>query len=161
MIKKIKIICLVLLFIILITIIYLKLFYKYNFYSSLIGVKIPLFTKFEEKDTHGGFHGDGESLVKVYFSNKQSDDFINKINENKNWKEMPININLNRSIIYKNVEGNTIPNVKNGYWLFIDRHSNTVNKYEYNESLTQASFNYSIAIFDIDTNILYIYSLDT
>lgn len=74
---------------------------------------------------------------------------------------MPININLNRSIIYKNVEGNTIPNVKNGYWLFIDRHSNTVNKYEYNESLTQASLNYSIVIFDIDTNILYIYSLDT
>ena len=63
---------------IIVYIIYLYTFYDYNFYSSIIETPIPMFTKIEEKDTHGGFHGDGEALVKVYFSDKQAEKFIEK-----------------------------------------------------------------------------------
>ena len=39
--------------------------------------------------------------------------------------------------------------------------SSIQNKYNYNDMFDRASSNYSIAIFDIDSNVLYIYSLDT
>ena len=39
--------------------------------SIEIETYIPIFAKMEEKDNHGGFHGDGESLAKIYFSEKK------------------------------------------------------------------------------------------
>ena len=51
--------CLIILILIIAYIIYLHTFYDYNFYSSLIETPIPVFAKMKEKDTHGGFHGDG------------------------------------------------------------------------------------------------------
>ena len=55
----------------------------------------------------------------------------------------------------------SVPIIENGYCFFLDRHSKTIDKYNYKEIFDRASSNYSIAIFDIDSNILYIYSLDT
>lgn len=69
---------------------YIHTLRNYFFYSSQIEIQIPLFAKMEEKDTHGGFHGDGESFVKVYISNKQAEKFVNKINEYNHWKKLPM-----------------------------------------------------------------------
>ena len=58
-------------------------------------------------------------------------------------------------------DGMEIPYIENGYYFFIDRHSQSTNKYEYNEIHNRASWNYSIAVFDREANILYYYALDT
>ena len=150
----------ILLFII-IYIIYLHTLYDYNFYSSLIETPIPMFAKMEEKDTHGGFHGDGETLVKIYFSNKQAERFVSKIENNTHWNKSPIDETLMPCITNNSIEDMSIPFVEKGYWFFLDRYSKATNKYNYNDMLNRASSNYSIAIFDREFNILYIYSLDT
>lgn len=46
--------------------------------------------------------------------------------------------------------------VENGYWFFNDR-----NNQKSLELLERSSFNFTLAIFDADTNILYVYELDT
>ena len=146
---------------IIVYIIYLYTFYDYNFYSSLIETPIPMFAKIEEKDTHGGFHGDGEALVKVYFSDKQAEKFIRKIDKNIHWDKLPMKDILQTCINNNITDEISVPIIENGYWFFLDRHSKATDKYNYYDMFDRASSNYSIAIFDIDSNALYIYSLDT
>ena len=159
--KFIKRACLIILILIIAYIIYLQTLYDYNFYSSLIEIPIPIFVKMEEKDTHGGFHGDGEALVKVYFSDKQAEKFIRKIDKNIHWDKLPMKDILQTCINNNITDEISVPIIENGYWFFLDRHSKATDKYNYNDMFDRASSNYSIAIFDIDSNVLYIYSLDT
>lgn len=160
--KTLKIIGILFLILIIVYIIYIHALRNYFFYSSQIEIQIPLFAKMEEKDTHGGFHGDGEAFVKVYFSNEQANKFINKINENNHWNKLHMPERL-RERVSNADEVEKIPNVENGYWYFIDRHTKTKDKYNYNEIFDsdRASLNFSVAVFDTDTNILYFYALDT
>ena len=153
--------CLIILLLIIAYIIYLQTLYDYNFYSSLIEIPIPIFAKIEEKDTHGGFHGDGETLAKFYFSDKQAQNFTSNISNNSHWNEFPIPETLQHCAYDSIDEDIKIPFINNGYWFFLDRHSKATDKYNYYEMFGRASSNYSIAVFDIDSNILYIYSLDT
>lgn len=159
--KFLKKLCLIILLLIIVYIIYLYTFYDYNFYSSIIETPIPMFTKIEEKDTHGGFHGDGEALVKVYFSDKQAEKFIRKIDKNIHWNKLPMKDILQTCLNNNITDEISVPIIENGYWFFLDRHSKATNKYNYYDMFGRASSNYSIAIFDIDSNVLYIYSLDT
>ena len=159
--KFLKRVFFIILLLIIIYIVYLHTLYDYNFYSSLIEIPIPMFAKMEEKDTHGGFHGDGEALAKIYFSDKQAEKFISKIENNIHWNKLPIDEILQTCITNNSIEDMVIPFVENGYWFFLDRHSKATNKYNYNDMFNRASLNYSVAIFDKESNILYIYSLDT
>ena len=159
--KFLKKACLIILILIIVYIIYLYTLYDYNFYSSLIETPIPIFAKMEEKDTHGGFHGDGEALVKVYFSDKQVEKFIRKIEKNIHWNKLPMNEMLQTCISNNITDEISLPIIENGYWFFLDRHSEATDKYNYNEMFDRASSNYSIAIFDNNSNIFYIYSIDT
>ena len=159
--KFFKKLCLIILLLIIVYIIYLYTFYDYNFYSSIIETPIPMFAKIEEKDTHGGFHGDGEALVKVYFSDKQAEKFIRKIDKNIHWNKLPMKDILQTCLNNNITDGISVPIIENGYWFFLDRHIKATNKYNYYDMFDRASSNYSIAIFDIDSNVLYIYSLDT
>ena len=159
--KFFKKLCLIILLLIIVYIIYLYTFYDYNFYSSIIETPIPMFAKIEEKDTHGGFHGDGEALIKVYFSYKQAEKFIRKIDKNIHWNKLPMKDILQTCINNNTTDEISVPIIENGYWFFLDRHSKATNKYNYYDMFDRASSNYSIAIFVIDSNVLYIYSLDT
>lgn len=160
--KILKIIGILLLVLIIVYIVYIHTLRNYFFYSSQIEIQIPLFAKMEEKDTHGGFHGDGEDFVKVYFLNKQAEKFVNKINKNNHWRKLPMPEDL-RERVSNADEVEAIPDVENGYWFFEDRHEEATDKYNYNEifNSNRASSNFSVAVFDTDTNILYFYALDT
>ena len=157
--KYLKITFLMILFLLIIYIIYVFAFKNYIFYSSHIEVAIPIFAKMQEIDTHGGFHGDGESYVKVYFSDNQAEKFISKIKTNIHWQELPMpEILQKHNTINEEIK---IPEIEKGYWFFIDRHNKTINKYDYSGIFDRASYNYSIAVFDTFSNILYYYALDT
>ena len=160
--KILKIIGISLLVLIIVYIVYIHTLRNYFFYSSQIEIQIPLFAKMEEKDTHGGFHGDGEAFAKVYFSDKQAEKFINKINKNNHWKKLPMSEKLQNRVSNAD-EVEEIPIVENGYWFFEDRHTKATDKYNYNEMFNsnRASPNFSVAVFDTDANILYFYALDT
>lgn len=159
--KYLKIITLIILLLFIFYMIYDFTLKKYLFYSSHIEIQIPIFAKIEEKDTHGGFHGDGETFVKIYLSDKQTQKFISKINKNLHWQELPMPKLLQNCASNSIDEGIEIPFVNNGYWFFLNRQSKVTDKYNYNEIVNIASSNYSIAIFDTASNVLYYYALDT
>ena len=119
-------------------------------------------------DTHGGFLGDGECYAEVKFSNNSVSDIIK--NE---WQKLPLTNNLNTVIYGGEVEtefgpgtvlsfvDDKIPKVKNGYYYFEDRHSDSTNKKDDTDIFNRYSYNFTVAIYDLDTHTLYFYALDT
>ena len=117
----------------------------------------------EEVDTHGGFLGDGD-----YFAKLSCSKLDNK--PSKHWKELPLSEYLDKATKTLQCMGDgckdiyerfNIPNVVNGYYYFLDRHSESDNKYDDTNLNNRTSWNYTVAIFDKDTNIIYYYELDT
>ena len=117
-----------------------------------------------EKDTHGGFLGDGEYFAKIVCSS------INESNLSANWKKLPISDNLNEILNMKWCENSGCNNFYekynvsinlNGYYYFFDRHSESKNKYDDNELNNRSSWNFTLAILDSDTNTIYCYEIDT
>lgn len=150
-----------LLVIILLFIICLVFLRDYFLYSSEIKIQLPFFTKIEKKDTHGGFHGDGETFLKVTLSPKQTKKFAKEIKESSYWKKMPIPVELQEKLLNPLDKDIKIPLAKKGYWFFLDRYNESVDKYNYMVSFSKSSLNFTIAIFNTDSNTLYIYELDT
>ena len=139
---------------------------KYGWQISIsrrIGVLVPFSVELEYKDSHGGFHGDGECLVKVIFSEEQAQKFKEKIEKNSHWKQLPMPERLQSKVSLDAEEGMNIPVIKNGYYFFLDRHSQADDKYNPYEidSKARASWNFTVAVFDIDENTLYFYEIDT
>ena len=118
----------------------------------------------KEKDTHGGFLGDGDYFAKLKCSS------INYNELSNNWKTLPLSEQINKAIEIKQCDDNgcknlyekfSIPNIKNGYYYFLDRHSESKDKFDDSELNNRSSWNFTLAIIDKDTNIIYYYVLDT
>lgn len=163
--KTLKILSIILL----ILIIYIAFDIKFGWHieiSKKIEIDIPLIAKLERKDTHSGFHMDGETLIKVYLTDKQTEKVVSQINENKHWREFPMTDRAVESAIgrvYDDEMEIPMTTIQNGYWFYLDRHSESDNRYDENERFDEkrASRNYTIAVLDTDSNILYYYKLDT
>ena len=54
-----------------------------------------------------------------------------------------------------------IPQIENGYYYFYDRHDEATDPYDDSEFLARFSFNFTLAIYDSDTNTLYLCEYDT
>lgn len=136
-------------------------FFAYNAIDVLrtdgFGFKKTEFTIVEEKDTHGGFHGDGtyNLILDCSGNSNRAHEII------KNWEKLPLSDNL-ESVIYGNFTKEiNWPTIRNGVYKFIDRHSESTNKSDDTDLLSRHSFNFSIAVYDLDTNTLYYFEMDT
>lgn len=117
----------------------------------------------EDKNTHGGFLGDGEYFAKLT-CNEQEETGI-KIN----WIELPLSEELVKAMEIKQCGDNgckdsferfDIPK-ENGYYTFTDRHSYSTNHKDDSEINNRSSYNFSIGIYSNDSKNLYYYELDT
>ena len=127
--------------------------------------------KIEYMDDHGGFHGDGENFVKIEFDKANGLNFLSQIEQNSGWNKIPLSENLNlimyggsRNNIdyaYNLAEKTGIPEIKNGYWYFIDRHSDSTDKKDDTELFDRYSLNFTLAMYNTDDNILYFFEIDT
>ena len=115
----------------------------------------------KEKDTHSGFLGDGDYFAKIKCDNLQASDLT------KSWYILPLQEELKEvtemehcnSKDCKNIyERYNIPSINNGYYYFIDRHPDAKNNSNINE---RSSYNFTLAIADLDNSIIYYYELDT
>lgn len=125
------------------------------------------FTVIEEADTHGGFHGDGSYyLIMDCSENKE------KALENMSgWNEFPLSENLNLIMYggekdgvtygYNLAEEAKIPKVENGYYCFRDRRSESTDSSDDSELFDRGSFNFSLAVYDSGTDIMYYFEFDT
>ena len=103
-------------------------------------------TVLEEWDTHGGFHGDGETFVKL----SCPDGF--EENLGTEWKPLPLEGDAYRLFYewggvleYPETDERCIPEIENGYWYY----KNT------------GAWNWDFAVYDCDQNILYFYEFDS
>lgn len=125
------------------------------------------FTVVEEQNTHGGFHGDGfYSLILDCSSHTE-----NALKIVDGWNSLPLSENLDLILFggekdginygYHLSEKAHIPEIKNGYYCFRDRHSQAENSSDDSDLFRRSSFNFSLAIYDSDTNLFYYFEFDT
>lgn len=134
--------------------------------SKYLGIDCSRGRANEYIETHGGFLGDGDTFIEIQF---QNEDFEKRIRESEGWRELPLTENL-KIIIYgisdeerdwgPRVAGE-IPEIRNGYYYFEDRHSESMDKYDDSEIFDRSSYNYTIAVYDADKMILYYCEEDT
>lgn len=136
--------------------------------NEYIGDKIEVTNKtckiVKEKDTHGGFLGDGDHFAIIEC------DELSKKDLSDNWKELPLTDNILEIVNMPQCNDDGcktafdrygVPDIKNGYYLFVDRHDSVKNKYDDTELNIRSSYNFSLSIYDKDNNKIYLYELDT
>ena len=115
-------------------------------------------------NTYSG--GEGTSCIAVTFDD---DTILNLIKSNANWEAFPLDETL-QTLVYGIENGTSkegpfladengdpvVPEIQNGYYLLIDRHSDTKTKI-----LERGSFNFTVGLYDTDNNTLYCCKLDT
>ena len=136
--------------------------YSTNRFSIALSVDASGGKEIASYDSHGGFHGDGLTFVSWKFTD---DKVRNQILESRKWNVLPLTDNLNRLIteayICDENGDRFFPDIQNGYYLFIDRHSESRNSSDDSDVFHRYSFNFTLAIYDTDNDILYYAELDT
>lgn len=111
-----------------------------------------------ENDSHEGFHGDGLYFSEIKFSD---DSTLERIKTNTKWHKLPLSKNLNEFIYEPLDDGIKMPKITNGYYYFYDRHSESSNPYDDTELLSRGSYNFTVMIYDCDSDTLYVCREDT
>lgn len=133
--------------------------YKYH---SKLKVYVPQRKPDFIEDTHGGFHGDGTRVEKFVLTNEETQFIEQDFERNGVWKKIN---ERNKDILYGGAEGywtngflgNNVPRIENGYFTIFNKQTYDVEFPNPNEY----SYNYIIAIYSSDDNILYIFEMDT
>ena len=135
-------------------------------------IQLPSHETFVYMDDHGGFHGDGETVMILSFSPKADAKLRRRMEESAVWKKLPMTTNLRRciygseelAITYLScVRQIKIPEVTNGYWFFLDRQISEEDPARYRDEavLSRPSINCIAAVYDMDNRILYYWKFDT
>ncbi len=138
--------------------------------SQELGIEVSGCEEISSIDNHGGFHGDGIEFVTLRCPDEN---VLNQIRHDSGWKSFPMD-DTATAIVYglsdetkkmgpfvADDEGNPlVPEIENGYYILIDRQAGD-GKTEKTEILGRASFNFTLGVYDADTDILYYCELDT
>lgn len=115
-----------------------------------LGIAIRGGVVLEASDTHGGFHGDGLTVVKLRGS-------ITSM-EGEFWHELPLTEQAGKIPSYLAL---TDPLPEQGRWFFQDRHLQSADRTSPAQTFTRASCNFTFAVWDAETGILSYYKIDT
>ncbi len=123
------------------------------------------YTIVEEEDTHGGFLGDG-SYYLILDCSSNTEKALNIVRDRK---PLPLSENLNL-IMYGGIKDGVIygyelaeeahwPIIEHGYYKFVDEQSDDPE--DDSGLFDRHSFNFEIAAYDTDTDLLYFFRFDT
>ena len=110
------------------------------------------FVVYDNEDTHGGFHGDGETYIQLWFSL----DITPLIEADPAWLPLPLPEEL---AALARLGTSHVPAAENGYYWFQDRQARDIR--DYSETLSRYSYNFTLAVYDTETRRLYFWKLDT
>lgn len=134
------------------------------------GAKLSYAKLVFHEDDHGGFHGDGDTLM-VFDCSEAGEDFESSLSE---WRELPMSDKLynelsgedgtelylfdifSRHGIYY---GGETPKVNSGLYYLNNRHHNAKSRDD--ENLFDHSVNFTFAVYDRETKKLYYIEVDT
>lgn len=134
--------------------------------SHLLGVDLAQGTLVEETDTHGGFQGDGERQVTFSFAGH---DLAPVLAQTQGWQPLPLPETLSAAL-YGRCEGNTqigpylsgsLPEVTQGYFWFQDRYPQGEGSEDPTGLLDRSSVNFTAALYDAQSQMLYYIEVDT
>ena len=138
--------------------------------GDALNLDISSGTIVHNRDSHGGWLGDGEVIVVVSFSPENAP--LTQIETT--WTPLPLTENLNTAVygnykdnyrrnpFFTDEKGNPfLPEIENGYYFFRDRSSESTDHFDDSELFNRASYNFTLAIYDTDTQTLYYFELDT
>lgn len=136
---------------------------------TVLGINISNATIITDTDSHGGFHGDGITFLVVEF---EDDSCLNQIKGNSSWKQLPVNYPVD-ALLYGTQSGSSFigpyvteggkklfPKAETGYYYFKDRHTGTGGQGN-KDVVNRHSFNFTVALYDEDTQTLYYCEFDT
>ncbi len=143
--------------------------------GGVLGLYLHSGTVLANWDNHGGFHGDGKEFVAIQFPDDSVEEQLRNT-ENGRWKALPIQEEDVQMILYgvtrRQPDGTEatfgplmtdpdtreplFPQVEEGYYFFLDRHSDTEAPL-----MERYSYNFTVAVYDAEKNILYYGELDT
>lgn len=133
--------------------------------SKELGLDVSAGKIVSDYDTHSG-NGDGTSCIVLSF---EDDSVLKEIRANQDWKSFPLDETI-QTLVYgvsdetgrmgpflEDEDGNNlVPEIRNGYYLLIDRHTD-----KKTDILHRYSFNFTVGLYDTDSNRLYCCDLDT
>lgn len=133
--------------------------------SKELGLDVSAGKEVSNYDTHSG-NGDGTSCIVLSF---EDDAVLKEIQANQDWKPFPLDETV-QTLVYgvsdetgstgpflEDEDGNDlVPGIRNGYYLLIDRHTDKTT-----DILHRHSFNFTVGLYDTDSNTLYCCDLDT
>ena len=128
-------------------------------FSNECGVDLSEGRIILEEDNHGGFHGDGFSLLVADYS--QTTSVADEILASEIWHRLPLSENLAVFVYQPYDENLKIPQVENGCYYFYDRHDEATDPYDDSDLFSRYSFNFTFAVYDLDTETLYLCKYDT
>lgn len=135
--------------------------------KTYFGFSKTEFPVVEEADTHGGFHGDGAHRLILDCSQKpeQAEALVS------GWWELPLPENLSLILYggerdgvvygYDLAEEAGLPVVEHGWYRFYDRHGESADPEDASALFDRSSYNFSLGIYDSDTDQLYYFEYDT
>lgn len=137
--------------------------------SEALGVDASTGSTMSSMDTHSG-NGDGISCVVLHFDGNE---MIKQIEADDAWQLFPLDETV-QTLVYGVSDAESsigpfltdedgkalVPEIKNGYYRLIDRQveQDTATGADI---LNRASFNFTVGLYDTDTNMLYCCELDT
>ena len=131
--------------------------------SDLIGIDITDSYIVQATDTHGGFHGDGETAVKFVLRNAAAAN-LEQMSVNKaGWHDLPMPDEIQKLCsLFTDDNGNPlISSVPEGIYYFYDRHNQSTDPYDYQSVHGRASYNFTLIIYNKRAQMLYYLELDT
>ena len=137
--------------------------------SEALGVDASTGSTMSSMDTHSG-NGDGTSFVVLHFD---GDEMIKQIKADAAWLPFPLDETVQTLVYGVSYATSSIgpfltyedgkalvPEIANGYYRLIDRQVEE-DQATGADILNRASFNFTVGLYDTDTNTLYCCELDT
>ncbi len=113
-------------------------------------------------DTHGGFRGEGETVIKYVLTETEVQLLAEDIEQNSKWKKID-NTSFEylfgggKDIFDDGFTSGKIPIFQNGYYCFYNKQTG---QYKFPEGRVYSS-NYIVVVYSSQDQVLYVYELDT
>lgn len=133
----------------------------------MLGADVSTAEVISDDDSHGGFHGDGERYLEFQFAD---DSFENTIKKDHTWHALPMQDDVIEALLYGKTMGEItygpylqaeMPEIEKGYYFFYDRHAEGNDPFDTAKVLGRSSMNFTVALYDTESDTLYFAELDT
>lgn len=127
------------------------------------GFDLSKYTVVEKDSTHRALNGDG--FYYLILDCSDDTDSARKIVED--WERLPLAEPLKAVMNTVFGEDSTVmdeahwPNTENAVYKFFDRHTEATDPSDPSELMDRYSYNFTVALYDLDTDTMYYFEMDT